>query len=382
MDTRDHLGFDGDRGGGRVASISLILPGYASRAVGGYKVVYEYANHLVRQGHTVNIVQMLPGHTGDSRIPRWRQALRAVKHPRYRHARPTWFPLDPRVMVTNYRRLVANGIPESDVIIAAAAETAPLVATAVANRGIPGFYFIQHYEDWLLDPAYVDEIWRLPLRKIVIAPWLEQKARERGVDAVLIPNGIDATAFPSGGPVRERPLQVMALVSSIPWKRVDLVAKVMAEIAKEMPEVRLKTFGVARKPVELSEAVEHVQDPTPMQLQTLYQQSRVYICASDAEGWHLPPAEAMSCGAAVVSTDIDGVRAYADGVALFSPVGDADQLARNALRLIRDEVLCEALAAAGHERIRCYSPESAAIAFEGELLHALALQDDPTPAQK
>ena len=36
--------------------ITFLFPGIANRAIGGYKVVYEYANRLVADGHKVNFV--------------------------------------------------------------------------------------------------------------------------------------------------------------------------------------------------------------------------------------------------------------------------------------------------------------------------------------
>lgn len=351
-----------------MAKITFVLPGYPVHAGGGYKIVYQYANYLVERGHKVNLVQMRPAHLRDDNSPWWRQGIRAMQYRFGRHARPTWFLLDPRVFVTNYRKQFVHGIPDSDVIVATAMETAHLVARASAQRKVVGVYFIQGYEDWLKGSAYVDETWRLSLRRIVIAPWLQEKANELDLNATLVPNAIDSHSFPRGAPIAERPLQILALVSEVPLKRTDLVAQVLHKIAEEMPEVLLRTFGVIQKPRILPASVVHLRDPTPAELRRLYQGSRVYICASDTEGSALPPAEALSTGGAVVSTDIGGVRAYADGIALFSPVGDADLLAQNALRLLRDEVLCEALASTGQERLRAYSLSDAAAAFEREIL--------------
>lgn len=353
-----------------MSSIAIVLPGYARGAVGGYKVVYEYANYLVDHGHSVSLIQMLPAHEAP-RLSGWRRVRRAIRSRLNRAKRPQWFTLDDRVSVANYDRPVHGAIPRCDVLMATAVETAQLVADVAQERGLTGMHFVQHYEDWVLGSDFVDGTWRLPLHKIVIAPWLKQKADDLDVESVLVPNGIDASSFPVGPPISDRPMQVMALVSPASWKRTDLIAQVMAIIARTMPEVHLRTFGVAEKPALLPDSVEHIQLPNPAQLRELYQQSRIHICASDNEGWHLPPAEAMSSGAAVVSTDINGVRAYADGVALFSPVGDADRLAENVLRLLKDETLCSTVAASGNERIRLYSPERAAESFEREIARAL-----------
>ena len=37
-------------------SITLVLPGYSKVPVGGFKMVFEYANRFVARGHAVSIV--------------------------------------------------------------------------------------------------------------------------------------------------------------------------------------------------------------------------------------------------------------------------------------------------------------------------------------
>src|SRR3546814_17749375 len=64
------------------------------------------------------------------------------------------------------------------------------------------------------------------------------------------------------------------------------------------------------------------------------------VCSSDlGEGWHLPPAEAMACGCAVVSTDIPGVFDYAlEGTtALLAPPGDSATLADRLTELLDED---------------------------------------------
>jgi glycosyltransferase involved in cell wall biosynthesis len=354
-----------------MAKISVVLPGYPAHAGGGYKVVYQYANFLAQAGHRVHLVQMRPDQLRDLTPAPVRRTVRTLIYALGRHARPRWFPLDKRITVTNYARQAAEYVPVSDAVVATAMETAHVASLAAEQQSIPGVYFIQHYELWSDDPSYVDSTWRLPLRKIVIAPWLQQKAADLGETAVVVPNAIDANAFPLGPLIADRPMQILGLVSDLGWKRTDLLAETMELVAAEMPGVVLKTFGVVDKPSVLSEGVLHTRSPRPEDLRTLYQDSRVFLCTSDSEGFGLPPAEAMASGATVVSTDIGGVRSYADGVALFSPVGNARSLADNVLRLLRDPALAQQLATSGRERIAAYSPSAAATAFEREILCTL-----------
>ena len=92
----------------------------------------------------------------------------------------------------------------------------------------------------------------------------------------------------------------------------------------------------------------------------------MYLCPSESEGWHLPPAEAMACGCAVVSTDIAGVHDYAvhGETALLAPVGDVAGLGSHLVTLLTDEEARVRLARAGHERIGTCTIEASLDAFE------------------
>lgn len=355
-----------------MAIISIVLPGYSAHAVGGYKVIYQYANSLVDFGHSVNILQMRPDHLRLRSPSHMRRILRSFLYRAGSRARPRWFSLDARVTMRNFNSQSVGFFPNSDVLVATSMETAEIVSAAAQDQKIPGVYFIQHYETWSGESTYVDATWRLPLHKIVIAPWLVDKASEFGETAVLVPNAIDPDSFPPGEPIGKRPLQVLALVSDLPWKRTDLVSKAFTAVARQLPSVKLKTFGVVPRPESLPTGVVHVQSPSPAALRQLYQESRIYLCASDSEGWHLPPAEAMSSGSAVVSTNNHGVRAYADGVALFSEIGDSEALAANLLKLLNDPDLCQRLASDGQNRINSRSSAVASADFERELLNVMS----------
>jgi glycosyltransferase involved in cell wall biosynthesis len=89
----------------------------------------------------------------------------------------------------------------------------------------------------------------------------------------------------------------------------------------------------------------------------IYNESLVFVCSSVAEGFALPPAEAMACGCAVASTDCGGIREYAEHEvnALLSPVGDPKRLAANITRLLSDGELRERIALSGIERIRAFT---------------------------
>lgn len=350
-----------------MCAVTFVLPGMSRKPSGGYKVVFEYANYLYEQGHHVTLLFARPAQIRDATSPGAKTYVRSMAYRLMRRRRPSWYPLAPGIVVVNAAAQREADMPEADVIVATAMDTAEFVSQAASSRKTRGAYFIQHYEDWALGADAVDATWRLNLRKIVIAPWLQEVGNRLGVKTSLVPNAIDATRFPAGPAIADRPLQVLAQISDIGWKRADVLINVMNSIARQRPDVVLRTFGVIGRPAGLPSIAIHSQTPAPAELASLYQSSRVYLCTSDAEGWHLPPAEAMSSGAAVVSTDIGGVRAYADEIARFAPVGAAEDLAQAVVSLLDDEVECTWRAEAGRRTLLENTPQAAAQAFATEL---------------
>lgn len=75
-----------------------MLPSEGSVAIGGFKVVYEYTNALVRRGHRV---MALYPHILNDRMTPLRYSRRVFRYMRVlidRSYRPdSWFSIDPRV---------------------------------------------------------------------------------------------------------------------------------------------------------------------------------------------------------------------------------------------------------------------------------------------
>jgi glycosyltransferase involved in cell wall biosynthesis len=89
-----------------------------------------------------------------------------------------------------------------------------------------------------------------------------------------------------------------------------------------------------------------------------------------AEGWPLPPAEAMMSGCALAATDIGGHREYAvpGDTALLSPPSNPTALAANLIRLVEDDALRVRLARSGLAGVQRFTWTRAVGAFE-EVLH-------------
>jgi glycosyltransferase involved in cell wall biosynthesis len=113
----------------------------------------------------------------------------------------------------------------------------------------------------------------------------------------------------------------------------------------------------SKKPADLPGWISYQGNVSEESLVAIYNSSSIFLCSSAAEGFALPPAEAMACGCAVVSTDCGGNREYAvhDVTALLSPPRDPEALAMNLLRVLEDDGVRIRLASEGHSRIQAFT---------------------------
>lgn len=347
--------------------ITFVLPFAGTDPCGGPKVVYEYANHLARKGHSVTVVH--PALCGIHKpwIKRAKAAIRFVQRSIDGSYRPdNWFQVDPKVRLMWAWSLAERYIPDADVVIATWWETAELVNSYAGAKGRP-FYLIQHLETWEGHEDRVYATWKMPLKKIVIAQWLRDIANGLSESSVLIPNGLDFQRFRMDALPQDRNSnQIMMLFHNHDWKGSTDGLEALSIVKRQTPELRVTLFGTSLAPPNLPDWIEYHQKPPQTRLRELYNQTAIFLAPSWNEGWPLPPAEAMMCGAALVATDIGGHREYAahEETALLSPPKDPNGLAKNLLRLIRDKDFRIQLATQGNQHIQQFTWDRAVDRFE------------------
>ena len=312
--------------------VAFILPGYSRHPIGGFRVVYQYANYLAaNQLADVVLVHDCSG----LEYPGRRKLRRVVGNMRDRvrrrlsellHSQPIdWYPTHEQVEISMsikgpWRRRIAKG----DYIIATAVDTAEVVARICEQSESEGAYFLQHLESWTLGAGYLDLTLRLPLRKAAVAPWIAQHCVALDQECVVVANGLPAGEFAAGPPIGKR-TSVMTLIGSDPLKRPDVAVDALNLLSASGLDA--VAFGTVDRPKELVEKVRYVRSPSRNDLAAMYHRTRVFFCTSEHEGFGLTPAEAALSGCVIVSTNNGGVESYAARFAIFTGGPNAEATA-------------------------------------------------------
>jgi len=344
--------------------ITFVLPGYSWKPVGGFRVVYEYANQLVDRGHEVTVVHPRFLKNIDLSPLNFYYWLRS-KVGRLRNIFITpnvkWQPMNGRVRMLYVPEPIAQYIPDSGVIFATAWQTSEYIAEYPINKG-EKFYLVQDFGHWFGPQERLEASWKFPLKKVTISHWLYEKVisvTETMEGTINIPNGIDLNRFRKMTEINNRPKRVAMMYSTSKYKGVEDGIQAVKVCKAKYPDLQSTVFGTGFRPHQLPSWIEYKHNISELELVNIYNHSTIFICSSLAEGFALPPAEAMACGCAVASTDCGGNREYAENgvTALLSPPNAPEMLARNVIRLLEDDDLRIKLARAGYERIQQFTWE-------------------------
>ncbi len=228
--------------------------------------------------------------------------------------------------------------------------------------------------------AEIDRAYKQPVPMIVVSDSLQRKVRQRyGGEVYLVRNGIDHRIFrpaesprPAGG----TPTVLSVGSSGLKVKRIgDLLEAVgrLKQVGSPLPGVRLVRLAPDEMPETERRAGVTDQYFTKVwaeELGNLYRGADVLVACSDrAEGFGLPPIEAMACGTPVVLTRIDAFCSYDQPTdyARFVDVGDVDELARAIVEVLTDGDLRERLIRRGYEVAAKYDLFEACRQFEQTL---------------
>jgi len=311
---------------------------------GGHRDIFEHLNRLSDRGHEV--------------------ALYTLGDP------PDWFPL--RVPVRSfelYDELVQELADLDAIKVATWWNTAAPVWRASVLRGIP-VYFVQdietsYYPDDERTRHAVLDSYRPEFHYMTISSWNRERLRELGLDAELIPPGIDLDRFRPLEGVHRRDDMVLALGRSNPLKNLPLTIAAWRALPQPRPELCL--FGIEPELAD-EEGISYAVSPSDEEVNELFNRAAVFVQTSIHEGFALPPLESMATGGAVVCTDAHGNRDFCrDGENCLMPEPDAAAVSAALRRALEDPELRDRLGREGMKTAQEYAWERRIDALESFL---------------
>lgn len=288
--------------------ISFLLNFPSRHPFGGYKVIFTYANYLSQKGHVVTLVYQCDNAFANYKMPHMARYILSIIESKMG---PKWFSLDNRIKRIVLNSFNTENFPDGDVVVATAVDTAGKVKSLPKNKGSK-IYFIQHFEDWVIDKRDVLKTYQYGMTNIVIAKWLKEIVdKEADKPSVFIPNGISSEVFNVSIDVEKRnPYTISVLYHSSEWKGSNDALETLRRVKQLCPQLKVEMFGVPSPPENLESWIHYTQGASQNQLHDIYNKTAIYLCTSLSEGFGLTGAESMFCGCALVTTDTLGVREY------------------------------------------------------------------------
>lgn len=294
--------------------ITWVLPQNYDIPIGGYKIVYQYANHLVQLGHQVKIIFLQDPSYNEKGV--LHNSMRSVYwflfHKKPFKTKVTWFKLDPRIKIDWNIPASQLLFGKNEKVIATAYWTSNFVSLAeipMANK----FYFLQDYEIFAGSEEDVKKTWQLPLNKFAVSSWLVDLGKNRFHEKVkFVPNFLDEQDdFKVTNPINHRRNTIALLNHPSKRKNTKLGLEIIEAVKKSIPSLKVVLFGTEDFDVTGNEYIHYFKRPSRKQLRDdIYNQASIYLLPSEYEGWGLTAMEAMASGDIVVSNDNGGVNDF------------------------------------------------------------------------
>jgi glycosyltransferase involved in cell wall biosynthesis len=194
-----------------------------------------------------------------------------------------------------------------------------------------------------------------PREKLIVIPNGVNPSLRRVTDPVLL----EATRHKYG---LKQPL-VLAVGTLEPRKNHSGLIKAFYEAQKQNHGPKMLALAGGKgwlyeeteqlvRDLHLENAVRFVGRVSDYDLMTLYSLADVFAFPSFAEGFGVPPLEAMACGVPVITSKTTSLPEVVGDAALLVDPRDTGELAHAMLRILQDATLQEDLRQKGYERVK------------------------------
>ena len=338
--------------------INIILPFLPKVPGGGMKIMLEYANRLSARGHDVIIYNVYNTKYLKHRLPQFVRTV--IYNTIYAKYKPQWFRLDKNIETKNIPIIADKYIREANATISTNWISAFDLDKLDKTKG-EKINLIQDYETWIGDtPNHIEllhETYKLPVKQVVVSDYLvdifEKYSKRK---PYVLYNAIDNKIFKITKPICERDNHtILMLFSEEERKGVKYSIEAIKRCKKAIPDLKVGMFGVPARPQYLEDWIEYYKQPED--LTSIYNNASIFLTSSIKEGWGLPACEAISCGCALVCSDVEGHKVFAkhDLTALLTKPKDVNDITEKLLRLLNDNTERIRIARNGNDEIKKFS---------------------------
>lgn len=303
---------------------------------GGAKVLFEYSNKLSRRGHKVYLISH-----GDA---------------------PIWFPLDEKVEFIKVpdQDIVGEYIPKDVDLIVCGTNTC--IYEAIEQRIAPVIYFEQgsHHlfnrefvEEEKLD--FITNQYAICNNIYTVSEYTKEKINlYYNKDAYVIPNTVDKNNFYNDDSRKLNKKIVVSAMGPEEWdfKGIKYILDAIVELKKKY-DIEFNWIS-PREPITKIENT-YINPPQKM-IGDILRKADIFISASEYESFCLPVLEAMTCGAAIVTTNAGGNMEFSidQTTCLIINKRDSKDIFEKVERLILDRELRDKLSKNGLEISKNY----------------------------
>ncbi|RLM57156.1 glycosyltransferase family 1 protein [Halobellus sp. Atlit-31R] len=316
--------------------ILQVTPRYPPQSGGVETHVKEISERLVERGHQVTVVSADAGAEGERRERRNGVVVR-----RFRSVAPNGaMHFCPQIAVAVRRS-------DGDVVHAHNYHSFPLFFAAL-GAGDRKFVVTTHYHggsassvrDRLLSlyrpfgrwaVRHADEV-------IAVSEWeRDELESDFGVDATVIPNGVDVERFAEAEPVEREWPYLLTVGRLEEYKGVQHVIRAMTELPDY--DLLIAGSGPYREELEKVTREEGVEDRVEFlgyvddeELPGLYAGAEVYVTMSEFESYGMTVAEALAAGTPCVVRDTGGLSDWTETAGI---VGLTETASRSIVQTVR-----------------------------------------------
>ena len=320
--------------------VVFVLPMPTLKIVGGYKMIYEYANYIANKNHKVCIVyNALKGKNSKNLPKKLIYFMRVI----IGKIGPRWFKLEKgidKLVIPDYEE---KYMPYCERIVASTAVSARFV-NSIAEKSKKKYYFIQDFENWEMSDEDLFQTYKYPMTKIAVAKWLKRKIEEVSKDTVVyIPNGINTSIFNIKKKQSERHQHSIAMLYHLDKRKgCEVAFEVIKKLKAIYPDLIVNMFGSPENSKEWPEWINYTRNASPLEVSAIMNDSAVFLCTSRPEGYGLTGLESLFCGCQLVTTNCNGILEYAtENSALICNVDDVKALTDSVIKLFNDNKLKE-----------------------------------------